>query len=97
MTNFNGENVNDCWEEIKSCLLNAGEKSGVWTKDAPRPKDTWWWDDTIDNVIKLKRKPWKEWKKGIKSKEEYLVAKRRAKSALDILQRNLQMIKSLET
>ena len=22
-TNFNGENVNDCWEEIESCLLNA--------------------------------------------------------------------------
>ena len=41
-----------------------------------------WWDGTVNNAIKLKCKLWKEWKKGIKSKEEYLVAKRRAKSAV---------------
>ena len=50
-------------------------------KGAPRCKETWWWDDTFDNAIKLKYKLWKEWKKGIKSNEEFLVAKRRAKSA----------------
>ena len=81
LTNFNGENVNDYWEEIKSYLLNACDKTCGWTKGAPRHKEAWWWDDTVDNVIKLKRKLWKEQKKDIKSKEEYLIAKRRAKSA----------------
>ena len=41
LTNFNGENVNDCWEETKSCLLNACYKTCGWTKDAPRHKETW--------------------------------------------------------
>ena len=76
-----GENVNDSWEEIKSCLLNACDKICVWTKGAPWHKETWWWDDTVNNAIKRTRKLWKEWKKGIKSKEEYLVPKRRGKSA----------------
>ena len=57
-------------------------KNCGWTKSTPRRKETWWWDDTVSNAIKLKRKFWKEWKKGIKSKEEYLVAKRSAKSAV---------------
>ena len=82
MTNFNGENVNDYWEEIKHCLLNACDKTYGWTKDAPSCKEAWWWDDTVDNAIKLKCKLWKELKKDIKSKEEYLLAKRRAKSAV---------------
>ena len=82
MTNFKGENVNDCWEEIKSTLLSACDKNCGWTKSTPRRKETWWWDDTVSNAIKLKRKLWKEWKKGTKSKEEYLVAKRSAKSAV---------------
>ena len=66
LANFNGENVND-WEEIKSCLTDASDKTCGRTKGAPRRKDTWWWDDTVDNAIKVKRK---------------LVAKRRAKSAV---------------
>ena len=74
LTNFNGENVNDCWEEIKSCLLNPCDKG------APRRQGTWWWDDIVDNAIK--HKLWKEWKKDITSREEYLAAKTRAKSAV---------------
>ena len=80
MTNVNGENVNDCWEQIKSCLHNACGKNCGWTKGAPRCNEIWWWDDRV-NAIKLKCKLWKEWKEDMKSKEEYLVAKRRAKSA----------------
>ena len=41
LTNFNGENVNDCWDEIKSCLLNACDKTCTWTKGAPSCKETW--------------------------------------------------------
>ena len=77
-----GDCVNDCWEEIKSCLLDACDQTCGWTKGAPRRKETWWWDDTVENTIKLKRKLWKEWKKGLKSKDEYLAAKRKAKSTV---------------
>ena len=51
-------------------------------RGAPRYKETWCWDDTVNNAVKPKHKLSKEWKKVIKSKQEYLVAKRRAKSAV---------------
>ena len=53
LTNFNGENVNDYWKEIKSFLLNACDRTCGWMKGAARCKQTWWWNETVDNVIKL--------------------------------------------
>ena len=53
-------NLNDCWKETKSCLLYAFNKTCGWTKGAPRRKETWCWDDTVDNAIKLKRNLWKQ-------------------------------------
>ena len=79
---FNGENGNDSWENIKYCFLNACDKTCGWTKDASRRKKTWWWNDTVDNAIKLKGELWKEWKKGMISKQEYLVTKIRRKSVV---------------
>ena len=52
-------NLNDCWKETKSCLLYAFDKTCGWTKGAPRRKETWCWDDTVDNAIKLKHNLWK--------------------------------------
>ena len=37
LTNFNGENVNDCWEESKSCLPNSCDNG------TPRRKENSWW------------------------------------------------------
>ena len=88
LTNFNGENVNDCWEQIKSCLLNVCDGTYGWMKGAPMRKETWWWGDTVNEAIKFKLKLWKEWKKGIKSKEEQLVAKIRAKTAVYFAQKS---------
>ena len=51
-------------------------------------KETWWWGDTVNEAIKFKLKLWKEWKKGIKSKEEQLVAKIRAKTAVYFAQKS---------
>ena len=48
-----GENVNDSWENIKSCLLNACDKICVWTKGTPWHKETWWWDGTVNNRSNL--------------------------------------------
>ena len=56
LTYFNGENVNHFWAEITSCLLNACDKTCGWTKGATGHKETWWWDDTVNNTIKLKHK-----------------------------------------
>ena len=42
--------------------------------------ETWWWNDPV-NVVKEKRKKWKQWKLG-RSKEEYQLAKKAASRAV---------------
>ena len=49
------------------------------TKGPAQQKSTWWWDEKVENVIKEKRRLWKEWKNGSCSKERYIEAKRVAR------------------
>ena len=68
--------------EIKSCLLEACDKVCGWTRGGKQQKrKTWWWNDYVDEVIKQKRKLWKEWQNG-GDKKKYLVAKRTAKATV---------------
>ena len=53
LINFNVENVSNCWDEIKSCLLNACDKTCGWMKGEPRHKETWWWNETVNNAINV--------------------------------------------
>ena len=52
------------------------------TKKGNWRKETWWWVDSVGNAIKEKRFKWESWKKGEIIKEEYLKAKRHAKSVV---------------
>ena len=70
------------WKVLKDSLIEATERSCGWTKGPPRHRETWWWNEAVDQVIKVKRKLWKEWKAGRVGKEVYLEAKRRAKRAV---------------
>ena len=74
-----GTRVEDQWSALKSCLLDASDRVCGWTKGQVRRRETWWWNDEVDRAIKVKRRLWKEWKAG-GSKEQYLEAKRTAKS-----------------
>ena len=38
---------------------------------------TWWWNDAVNDVVKEKRRKWKQWKLGGR-KEEYQLAKKAA-------------------
>ena len=49
----------------------------------------WWWNETIESLVKQKRKQWKEWQKG-GSKEKCLEAKRKAKSDVYVAKRKAQ-------
>ena len=43
--------------EIKSCLINACDSVCGRTKGTCKQiRATWWWDETIENVVKQKRK-----------------------------------------
>ena len=78
----NSQNVEDIWNILKSNLLESAKNVCGMTKKGNWRKETWWWDDSVENAIKEKRFKWKSWKKGEIIKEEYLKAKRHAKSVV---------------
>ena len=50
--------VESIWTEIKSCLINFCDSVCVWTKgNCKQERETWWWDETVDSLVKQKRKP----------------------------------------
>ena len=74
--------IEGLWTSIKNVLLDAADETCGWTRGGcPRHKETWWWNSDVDNIIKEKRKAWQQWKKG-GSKEDYLKAKKTAKTAV---------------
>ena len=84
------DGVDGAWIYLKTALLEAAGETCGWTKGGcQRHKETWWWNDEVNNVIKEKRKAWKQWKSG-GCKEDYLMAKRAAKTAVYIAKRDAQ-------
>ncbi|XP_057306130.1 uncharacterized protein LOC130644510 [Hydractinia symbiolongicarpus] len=75
------DNVESTWTTSKNCLLEASDDTCGWTKGPARHRQTWWWNNEVDQCIKEKRKLWKEWKSG-GSKNIYLEAKRHARTAV---------------
>ena len=74
--------INTYWNKIKKSLLNACDKVCGSTRGGIQIKrETWWWNDSVNEVIKEKRRLWKEWQNG-GDKEKYLVAKRKAKATV---------------
>ena len=70
-----GTNVEELWSALKGNLLKTTkEVCGTSTKHQWR-KQTWWWNNVVDNAIKEKRKCYKAWKAG-GSREAYNAAKR---------------------
>ena len=52
------------WTEIKSCLINACDSVCGWAKgNCKKERETWWWDEIVESLVKQKRKLCKEWQK----------------------------------
>ena len=82
--------VDGGWTHLKTALTEAAAETCGWTKGGcQRHKETWWWNDEVDNIIKEKRKAWKQWKNG-GCKEDYIRVKRAAKTAVYIAKRDAQ-------
>ena len=69
------------WGNLKACLLSAADQVCGHTKEHTWRRETWWWSSEIDELVKAKRKAWKEWKSG-GCREEYNRKKREAKRAV---------------
>ena len=49
--------VEGSWSTIKNGLLKTADETCGWTQGGcPRHKETWWWNNEVDNVIKEKHK-----------------------------------------
>ena len=72
------ESVEDKWKHLKINLLKATEVSCGLSKNGKWLKQTWWWDNSVNDAVKEKRRLWKIWKNG-GSKEDYVLAKKVAK------------------
>ena len=55
----------------------------------PTIQRTWWWNETIDNVVKVKWKA-RRWQKSGGSKEQHLKVKRAAKAAVYFAKKDAQ-------
>ena len=83
-------NVDNAWDVLSKGILEATDETCGWTKGGvQRHKETWWWNEIVDDAIKAKRKAWKLWKNG-GNKEDYLEMKRAAKSAVYFAKRDAQ-------
>ena len=59
------------WKVLKDSLIEATEWSCGWNKGPPKHRETWWWNETVDQAIKEKKKLWKDRKAGRVDKEVY--------------------------
>ena len=60
------------------------DKACGWTRGGRQQhKKSLWWNEVVNNVVNEKKKAWKLWK-NVESKEEYLKAKKKDKTAVYI-------------
>ena len=89
---LNPDNVESAWSCLKTALLESTKESCGLTKKGTWRHETWWWNEEVDELIKVKRKLWKAWKNG-ESKENYIRAKRAAKHAVYKAKKNAEQTK----
>ena len=57
---FKGEETNDIWMRMASCIRKvAAEVFGVTKRSKIEPKDIWWWNKEVQKAIKEKKECYK--------------------------------------
>ena len=69
------ESVESKWNYLKTNLIKATKLSCGLSKNNNWRKQTWWWDNSVNDAVKEKRRLWKIWKSG-GSRENYVLAKK---------------------
>ena len=72
------EAAEDKWKHLEVNLLKATKVSCGLSKNGKQSKETRWWDSSVNDAVKEKRRLWKIWKNG-SGKEDYVLAKKVAK------------------
>ena len=90
--------VEDKWKHLMIKLLKASEVSCGLSKNGKWCKQTWWWDTSVNDAVKEKRRLWKIWKNG-GSKEDYVLAEKVAKLTMFAAKKKVgkKKMKNIET
>ena len=80
------ESVQEWWEETSTTILRVGQEVlGMTTgRRPPGDKETWWWNDKVQEVIKAKKVAKKIWdaSRRQEDKDRYRQANKAAKKAV---------------
>ena len=84
----NGKNdgVDGKWERMRDILLTTAQDVCGISRQPPRHKETWWWNEEVAKAVKNKREMFKNWQKNKTSQngEHYREAKRNCKKSIAI-------------
>ena len=64
------------WAKLKTGLLKTTEEVCRTTKPHRWRRETWWWNEEVDDAITAKRQAFKAWKAGKCTRASYNIAKR---------------------
>ena len=72
----------ETWTKLKTGLLKATKDVCGITRAHRWRRETWWWNDLVENAVTAKRLAYKAWKSGGGTRAEYDTAKRAARQAI---------------
>ena len=73
--------VDECWTSLKDKLLQATKQVCGVSSNHPWRKQTWWWNNQVEEAVREKRRCFKLWKAG-GSRAAYNTAKRTSNRAV---------------
>lgn len=85
------DDVNTMWKQLVLYIMKAGNKILGRTKPGRRtPKETWWWNASVQTALKDKKDAFKFWQTtgADEDREAYKIAKKAAKKAVAIERHN---------
>jgi hypothetical protein len=81
---YEGGDANSIWMKMSTCIRNvASEEFGVTKGGKRETKETWWWNEKVQNAIKEKKECFRRHlDRSVDNVERYKVAKKIAKRAV---------------
>ena len=52
---WKGLGVNDHWQQMKGIMMETAQDICGMTKDPPRHKETWWWNEEVAEAVRNKK------------------------------------------
>nr|XP_032523145.1 craniofacial development protein 2-like [Danaus plexippus plexippus] len=81
----NTETAQEVWDRAQSAIITAGKRVlGLSKGGRVIDKETWWWNDEVQEVIREKKTAFKKWQQSNSPEDrlEYIAAKRASKRAV---------------